>query len=101
MSKCYLSPILLEGLWVSLKIDFALNNEGMEFLQISTVKWVWRPDLGLWALGTLFVSECFSCHIPNCISKLHKWFKSERNIIKVILGDVVPEDVIGVGGGIA
>ena len=101
MSECYLSPILSEGLQVSLKIDFALNDEGTEFLWVSTVKWVWLLDLGLWALGTPFALECFSCHIPNCISKLHEWFKSERNIIKVILGDVVPEDVIGVGDGIA
>ena len=83
-----------------MKIDFALNNKGMEFLWVSTIKWVWLPDLGLWALRTPFASECFSCYISNCISKLCKWFKSERNVIKVILGGVVPEDVIGVRGGI-
>ena len=57
-------------------------------------------DLGLWALGTPFALECFSCHIPNCVSKLHEWFESKRNVIKVILRNVVPEDVIRVGGRI-
>ena len=84
-----------------MKIDFTLNNKGMEFLWVSTVKWVWLPDLGLWALGTPFVSEHFSCHVPNCVSKLCKWFESKGNVIKVILGDVVPEDMIRVVGGLA